>query len=804
MKRRAFLRGVGAAGGAAFAPRLARAARGTRGGALERLKQARIAVGARVAPPGLPGGGTGELALGPGTTARRDLAAGMLALRAAPVAGDREAVDLFATFKAKAGAPAGTLSLALDFASWSVDNYVVLPGACYAGNRFESRFVGYPPLLVEPADIGPHVPPIITDIPRLNLHPGPSRLEIAAGDLATPAVAIFAPADRLGLILLCDPSTSIGRTGLGIIESDDRARASVAIATPFLHESRRAPGGTNAPREHLPAPRPGESVTLRTRALLFDCRSIGMLHERLFAARKALTGTTARPHTLPFSAAFAAHEARVNARFVAKQGFFAVGARDSAYSIWQSGWSGGLAATLPLLAAGTTESRTRALHTIAFALEGQALSGFFHGVSDGKTWYDDGFTAPLPPAPPDAWPPRAPAYQHPRWHLTRRTADTLAVLVRQLALFERQAATAPRDQPVASVDPAWGAAARRAADALAHLWERHHQLGQFVDIDNGDLIVGGSSSAGIAPSALALAAAHFKEPRYLEIAEAAARHYFDRFVAAGLTCGGPGDALQCPDSESAAALLESFVALWEATRDRVWIDRARAAAHLLSSWVISYDTPPTARGCPPTGAIRATGAVFTDAQNQAGAPGYVVASGAALFRLYRATGEVAFLELLRDTVHNLAQYLPLAEAAGARAADDRVARARGADECSRADTADWLRASGRIVPATGQFDAIAMLAYTELPSVYAQTDAGFVFAFDHVEARVKERLAGRLVVSLRNPTETDARLRLLAESAAEAALPLLPDAVSSAPITVVPAGATVEVAMPPMAARPAR
>jgi hypothetical protein len=447
-----------------------------------------------------------------------------------------------------------------------------------------------------------------------------------------------------------------------------------------------------------------------------------------------------------------------------------------------------------LLAAGTAESRARARQTIAFALSGQAPSGFFHGISDGKTWFDDGFTAPLPPAPPDAWPPRAPAYQHARWHLTRRTGDVLAVLVKVLGLLDRQAAAAPREQTAPRIPPAWAEAARRAADALVRLWERHHQLGQFVDVDSGELVVGGSSSVGIAPAALALAAAHFKEPRYLQIAEATARHYHDRFVAAGLTCGGPGDALQCPDSESAAGLLESFVVLWEATHDRIWLERARAAAHLLASWVIAYDTPPAGRGCPPAGETRATGAVFTDAQNRAGAPGYAVASGAALFRLYRATGDVALLDLLRDTVHNLPQYLSIAQRTeGAR-------RGRATGDCARTDTTDWLETRGRVVPVAGRFDALALLAYTEIPSVYAETDAGFVFAFDHVDARVKERLAGRLVVSLRNATETDARLRLYAESAAEAALPLPPDAILNAPTTVVPAGSTVEVAMPPMSA----
>jgi len=755
---------------------------------------------ARVADSGAAATGLAELMLGHTVSARRELAAGTLALRAVAVPGSGDGVELFVTFRAKPHAPAGRISLALELDSWSPDNYVMLPGACYAGNRFESRFVGYPPLLTEPADIGPHVPPIVTDIPRLNLHRGPSRLEIAAADLATPAVAVFLPAAKLGLLLFVDPATSVGRTGLSIVESDDRTHASIAASTPFVHEGHRAESAPG-PRERPTPPKPGASITLRARLHAFDCEEIGQLTERLFALRKALTGSTTRAHILPFSAAFAAHEARVNARFLTKQGFFALGARDSAYSIWQTGWCGGFGQTFPLLAAGGAQSRARALQTIAFVVEGgQAPSGFFHGVSDGKTWYDDGFTAPLPPAPTDAWPPRAAPYHHPRWHLVRRSADALALLLKQLALLDRQAAAAQSGrsaEPPAPVDPAWATSARRCADALARLWGRHRQFGQFVDIASGELIVGGSSSAGMAPAALAHAAAYFKEPRYLQIAEESALYYFERFVQVGLTCGGPGDALQCPDSESAGALLESFVTLYEATRDRDWIARARAAAHLLASWVISYDAPPAGRGCPPPGPNRATGAVFTDAQNRTGAPGYVLSSGAALFRLYRATGDVALLELLRDTAHNLAQYLPLADD------DVRPAGAGGRDsgDCSRADSSNWLVENGSVVPASGLYDAIALLTYTELPSVYAQTDAGFVFAFDHIEARVKERLGGRLVVALRNPTATEATVRLYAESAADAAIPLHADAIVGAPTAVVAPGATVEVAMPPLTAR---
>ncbi len=804
MRRRAFLRGVGlgvgTAGGLALSAAFTRPAGAARVATLERLRAAQIAVTAHATPVDAGEPGKGDLVLEDGLQARRDLRGGALRLRAAPVAGARDAVDLFATFAPKKGTSDPGAGLGLEFGVWSHDNYVLLPGGCYAGNRFASRFVGYPPLLTEPADIGPHVPPIVSDIPRLNLHAGPSSLEILAADLATPAAAVFLPAAQLGVILLVDPRTSIGRTGLTVSESDDRARASIGVRAPFTPESKRSPNGPVPARRAAPSPtRAGEPITLRARIFAFDCRDVGQLCERLFAVRKSLSGPTARAHTLPFSAAFAEHEERVNRRWVEAPGYFAAGGRESAYTTWQTGWCGGLAQTLPLLGAGGAQSRARALRTIAFALDGgQAPSGFFHGLSDGKTWYDDGFSARLPPVA-NAWPPRAPPYNHPRWHLVRRSADTLTFLVKQLAMLDRHSAGTPAAAPAAAVDPGWSKAARLCADALARLWERNRQLGQFVDIGSGDLIVGGSTSAGLAPAGLALAADYFKEPRYLQIAKAAAEHYFERYVQIGLTCGGPGDALQCPDSESAAALLESFVTLFEATRERIWIDRARAAAHLLASWVISYDAIPSGRD-PPAERTHTAGAVLSNAQSRTGMPGYVLSSGDALFRLYRATGEVAWLELLRDTTHNLGQYLRHAETPPAGAPESDARAEPGAEpDGPRVDTATWLDAKNGVVPVAGLFDAIGLLAYTEVPGVYGQTNTGFVFAFDHVEARLKERLAGRLIVALRNPTAIEAKVRLFSETSAEAAEPIRPGAILAAPTAIVPPGATIEVAMPPMA-----
>ncbi len=781
MRRRTFLRAVGTVGASAAAAVVPRAGRAARLPALDRLRAASVTVVARATPWG---GAEGlSVTLGTAATARRQVASGTLEVRAAAVAGEADAVDMFATFRARAGTPAGTLGLSLELGTWSIENYLLLPGCCYAANRFESRFAAYPPLLTEPADIGPHVPPIVTDIPRLNVHGGPSRLDVASADLATPGLALFAPGLRAGLILLLDPTSAVGATGLTVTESDERRRATIEAATPFVADHGREAGrGHRAPP--APPPRPGQAVTLRLRAIAFECDSVTELLARLFVVRKALAGTRPRPGALAFSAAFARHEARANERWTERPGLYALGDRDSAYSTWQNGWCGGFGLTWPLLAAGDPRSHERALRATAFALDGgQAPSGFFHAVSDGHDWYDDGFAAPLPGRPTDAGSRRG----HPRWHLVRRTADTLFYLTKQIAWVDLRRGHDPRasgSEPASAADPRWIKGARRAAEALAALWERHRQLGQIVDVETGDLIVGGSSSAALAPAALAAAAELFKEPRYLQVARDAGRLFFERFVAVGLTCGGPGDALQCPDSESAAALVESFVTLYEATGDRAWVERARAAAHLYATWVFTYDAPAPAGAAPDD--IRTVGAVIPDAQNVSGGPGPVLLAGDALLRLSRATGDRGFLELLRDTVRQLGQRLRKPE-------QPPAPRPAGAVDLRR-----------EIVPPDGLMDALGLLTTMQVPGVYAQVDKGFVFAFDAIEARVKERMPGRLVLSLHNPTGDDARVRVLAETSDDADRPLALTSVLDALVVAVPAGESVDVVVPPVGGGSAR
>ena len=174
MKRRAFLRGLGAAGGLAFAPALGAAAPAARGRAVDRLRDAEDPD--RLAPQDDARGAPSRIDVEVDAR-RRSFGTARRPRRHADADGDagrRETRRGRPVCRPSRLTPTSVEqhSLTLGFNAWSRDNYVVLPGFCYAGNRFQSRRPAYPPLLTEPADIGPHVPPIVPEIPRLSAGAG--------------------------------------------------------------------------------------------------------------------------------------------------------------------------------------------------------------------------------------------------------------------------------------------------------------------------------------------------------------------------------------------------------------------------------------------------------------------------------------------------------------------------------------------------------------------------------------------------------------------------------------------------------
>lgn len=91
------------------------------------------------------------------------------------------------------------------------------------------------------------------------------------------------------------------------------------------------------------------------------------------------------------------------------------------------------------------------------------------------------------------------------------------------------------------------------------------------------------------PAAMVLAGQYFDNKEYIRVALESAEYYYRQFTCLGVTCGGPGDALQNPDSESSYSLVESFALLYELTGEKKWLKYASDAARQFSTWVVTGD-----------------------------------------------------------------------------------------------------------------------------------------------------------------------------------------------------------------------
>ena len=759
--------------------------------------------------PANTAGGTATLVL-PGITIACDV-------RAAPARDRRDAHDIDVTFRVVRGRLANaSVAVTLTIRRWSRDAYVVIPGAIYGGNRFASRHIPYPPLASEPSDIGPHVPPIASDIPRLNSQPGESGVVLTAVDAALPAIGVRVPGSDdettsgHGFILLGDPSTSVGLTGLSIAENIDRTSATLSIASPGVRPDVRYGlcNGRVPSFDQGADLKPGSTVGMRMRLLSFACPDVQTLFDRLYEARRDRVGRAKLRHALPLSAA----KRMIEERLVVDQwtdlpGIFmtrsptALGDPSpenfSRESTFRTGADGAMALAVPAMSSGGADARRRAAAVLDFQLTGQAASGLFHAASNSVDWWDEGEGAPPPTGieaaggtsarstarmgakSTDARGPRGR-----RWTHIGRSVEALHLACRQILLSRK-------------IDPAyrapdhWRAGVERAANAVVRLWNKYQQLGQYINCDTGDVVIGGSTAGALAPAALVLVARVLETARYDKPAAAMADAFYTKFVRAGLTLGGAPAALQSPDSRSAAGLLESFVALGETTGEEIWFARAAEVAHQLATWVVAWDVPLPSKSTLGKMDARTTGAVLVSAQDKWALPGFAGLSGDALFRLYRATGQVSYLELLRETVHNSSGYV------------DPEDRRPDVDSKSgwvagRISMGDAMGAPGDVPAASpaGTAQAICLMAGADIPSIYVQPDTGFFFPFDHIEARLKQRNATTTVISITNPTRFEAELRVFAELDGERSRPLDPFPMWGARMLTVGPAATAELEIP--------
>ncbi len=656
-----------------------------------------------------------------------------------------EAVDLAATFRCIGGeAREASVSVGLTFSDWQEENYVLLPGAAYNGNRFTYRRIRYSPKLLDPRDIGPDVPTIISDVPKLAKGGGPSRIQQRTGDMTVPSAGFWEPEAKRGFWLLTKVGTALGDSGIDIEENRQRNKATISITAPVVRELYKYRITDNRwPSDDVPHHfRAGDEVTIRFRLHFFEAPELQHLFDYFTEIRKSYIDNGKHRLVLPFSSAFEVQEDKFNRlNWVPEYGYYSVGPRNMFLQDWQIGWTGGMISTFPLLWMGSDSTRRNVLRNFDWLFpDGIAPSGLFWDSGEkGHIWYGGDIRKP----------------HTKNWHLIRKSGDGLYYILKQLMLMEKLGIESKAG---------WVEGTKGAADALVKIWEEYGQFGQFVDNPTGKVVVGGSTSGGIIPAALTLAADYFDESRYLKVAKEAAAYYYENYVNRGLTTGGPGDALQNPDSESSYALVESYAMLYEATGEERWLQMGEDMARQFATWVHAYNYPFPDSSLFGKEGMYSMGAVNANTQNKHGAPGICTQSGIALLRLFRATGDPFYAELLQDIARNMPQYLPTPQ--------KPIEGAKAGWMCERVSTTDWLEGIGEISYLTTWSETALMLTYIEVPGLYVQPHRSFVLPFDNIEARLVKDEASFIEVEVHNPTKMKAEIKLLTENEGELQQPL--------------------------------
>ena len=397
------------------------------------------------------------------------------------------AVDFTIIFRCQSGrVRQAAVQMELEISRWLPENYVLLPAAAYRGNRFLSRKIPYSPKLYFVQDIGPDKPMIITDVPRLNIGEGVSRIQERSGSLSVPCIAFHDPKQKRGFLLFTKQGNELGDYGIGIEETRHRDRAIIFITSPVVRELHNYRICNNE-FPSLDQPRDfkaGDEVKMAFRIHEFAAPKLQDFFDKFAEVRKELFPPSPPKPALPFSACMELQEQKFNRdNFVSKHGYYSVGPGQNFLQDWQIGWTGGMISTYPLLFAGDAKTQKNVIRNFDWLFpNGIAPSGFFWDAgAKGTQWIGGDIRKP----------------HTGNWHLIRKSGDGVFFIIKQFLLMEKLGIV---------VKPAWRKGIQRVCDAFVKLWNGNNQFGQFVHSLTGEICVGGSTSGAIIPAALVLAA----------------------------------------------------------------------------------------------------------------------------------------------------------------------------------------------------------------------------------------------------------------------------------------------------------
>lgn len=644
---------------------------------------------------------------------------------------------------------------------WTTENFVLIPGAVYAGNRFHSEPYDYPPPHVGPDPKGKDRTPWISDLPRLSNKPGRSHLDQESQDAATPALAVYFPARNKALCILTAQKNALGTFGYEIIESDDRSSAEILLMAPgmrhekFFHlNTTQIIESTDTAADFVE----GMSVELDFDLHWFECNSIQQLFDFIFEHRYNCVPSEPLKDEISFSATWdILHEKHNRENWLDDLGIYQVSILNDPpppQMLFQTGWCGGMITPFPMIQEGDAQSLERSLRNTDIFLKGAASEfGLFHEFFHDGKWFSNKKSNI-----------EKGTYSYDddkQWTLVRRIGDALYFISREFLLLRERGL---EDR----IKPEWKAVLRKNAEAVIDVWNRHREFGQYVDVNSGEVIIAGSTAAALMPAALVVAAEFFGEPYWISVAEEIGEKFRIEDLASGVTTGGPGDCAQAPDSESVAALIESFILLFEKTGSAKWLAAAEDAVVQTASWALSYDYEFPEGTALHEIEAQSRGAFLANAQNKTGVPGICTLSGQSILRVYRATGKASYLKLLKEIAHTIPQHMGRED----KRIPTRAGWGREGLEklptgwiCERVDVTQWAypKTIGEIAAYSCWCEVALMLTWCDLPGVYWNTSDDTLYCIDHVSAEVVTTSRGK-GLSISNPTKFDARVKILAES----------------------------------------
>jgi len=507
------------------------------------------------------------------------------------------------------------------------DNYVFIPACCYAGNQFDVRTYNYPPMFTaEEARVD--MPVTITNVPRLNKD-GSGKIEVTTGDAAVPCVGVFSETLKRGILVFT--IQEINGKNIGLAYEKGEIRLTWPAKREYVYRMTRM-----LKNEEEWVDEPAE---IPYKVLDFECANLAAFYRVFFENRRIMGMDDSYPEVIPFEKQFEIQKNKFNTLNWHESEFYTIGTSRSTHQVWQPGWVGGSMTGYALMKLGGELEWERQMKTLDFLFTNQTESGLFHGVID-----NDGNILG------DGFPGRGDRPGCENWHLIRKTSDVLYFLFKHYDLMKERG----KEIPKRYID-----GTRKTADRFVALWKEYGQFGQFLDVYSGKICVGGSTSAGIAPAALAKAYTFFGEEIYLQTAEESAEMFYREHLCKGYTTGGPGEILQGVDSESGAGLLESFVALYEVTGKEKWLQYAKECVHYMSSWIVSYNYKFPAFSEFSRHGMKTIGSVFANIQNKHSSPGICTLSGNSIFKVWKWTGDPLYLQLAKDVTLTIGQYMSL-------------------------------------------------------------------------------------------------------------------------------------------------